>query len=211
MTRRFALLPDDLICALDGQTVRVLGLLATYADFKTGRNAFPAIATLATRLNVAENTVRRALKLGVKSGALKAHKHHGKGVQQQTTSYDCLWIPTATVKQNTLGVQPTEALGVQPTEAYHPQTTLHPEFGPMLTAADFRDARAWRAAQNDAKRLVAAWNELAPIAKHPPLKDAIPVAYRDIWATHTPEQVALFLRPAALRGESLINALRRKG
>jgi len=210
MTRRFALLPDDLICALDGQTVRVLGLLATYADFKTGQNAFPSISTLATRLNVAENTVRRALKLGVKSGALTAHKHHGKGMQQQTTSYDCLWIPSAIIPKKARGVQPTEALGVQPTEAYLTQNTLLPELGPTLTAPDFRNARAWRVAKSDAQQLIIAWNELNPIAKHPPLEDAIPVAYRDIWATHTPEQMVALLRPAALRGDTLIAALRNK-
>lgn len=89
----FAKASRSLIQAVDAPTLRVLLMLATYADFSTGKNAYPSIETLMADLGVkSRTTIKHALRVGERKGLLRRVPRSAKDGGDTSASYDCLWI-----------------------------------------------------------------------------------------------------------------------
>jgi len=130
--------PELLDACTDPQMLRVLLRLATFADVGTGKNAFPAVPTLAKKLGLSADTVRRHLHKAVDLKFLSMTERETKAGATASKSYDCLWYaPTlapvlpshacypstdATLAQTPVppshGCEPTLA----PVQAYAPRT-----------------------------------------------------------------------------------------
>lgn len=87
----YAPAPRSLLTSgLSSSTIHVILYVGTYADFKTGRNAFPATDTIAEETGLSRRTVYYALKAAIAAGWLNATKRARKG-KKIPTSYDCRW------------------------------------------------------------------------------------------------------------------------
>jgi len=71
--------------------LRVCLRLAHWADFQTGCDARPAVATLASALSMTDRGVRKVLDRAVTAGFLRETRRKTKHGADAATSYDCLW------------------------------------------------------------------------------------------------------------------------
>lgn len=168
-TDKYAFAPTSLIVAVDGPTLRVLLLLATYADFKTGEGARPKIETLAERLGCTRNTVKRALKIGVDSGLLsKVIRKRPDGVNNPSV-YTCNWVINS-IGQNSARQQATDCppVGQQNGHDHAPSSSSSENhardiYAPKdLTREDFKTERSYEEARQSAQLIVDGWNTICP-------------------------------------------------
>lgn len=176
----FAKAPRSLIIALDPPTLRILLMLATYADFKTGRDAYPSVPKMAKQLRVSENTIRRAFKIGVQRGLLKRRDRFVEDGRQTSTCYDCLWLsPLQPVEgggfnelkgEASADCSQSEPVNQSPKD----QNITHPPVGGVDVFESDVTAAAWKRARAEAQNIADFWNEHAGVkpytlpAKHVP-------------------------------------------
>lgn len=182
----FAKAPRSLICAVDATTLRVLLMLATYADFKSGRDAWPSVPNMAAALGVNDRTVQRALKIGVAKGLIKPRIRFRDDGGQTSTGYDCLWLATLQPVEGVTQVSPGgsqeshregDSVGTQSESddrKPNDRKNTHPPVGGTDVFESDVTSAAWKRARAEAQNIADFWNEHAGVkpytlpAKHVP-------------------------------------------
>lgn len=183
----FAKAPKSLIAAVDGTTLRVLLMLATHADFTTGRDAYPSVETLAKELGCKPTAVKRALTIGVRKGLLHRRPRFREDGGKTSSYYDCLWVagPPSRNSGDTLAAEATEPqsskrLQSEPVDR-HPsdRSSTHAPSCADVYESDCTK-KQWTEWRQRAQTIVDFWNKQCPDQK----KASLP-AKRIPWAIHT--------------------------
>lgn len=210
---RFAKAPRSLIIALDPPTLRILLMLATHADYKTGRDAFPSVPNMAKELGVAQNTIRRAFKIGVEKGLLKRRLRFTEDGRQTSTCYDCLWLaPLQPVEgggcNELKGEASADCTRSEPVyQSPKDQKNTHPPVGGIDVFESDVTAAVWKKARNEAKMIADFWNENAGVKPYTLPEKHVPWQLAGAYRRWTPNELGQIME--TVRDSDYCNGTRK--